>query len=195
MVNYSNGKVYKIEPINGDDGDVYFGSTTKQYLSQRMDSHRNNYKSYKNGYKSLLCGSFILFDKYGIENCNIVLLENVNAESKDQLTAREAYYIRNYKCVNKYIPLRKVKEYMDEYYIKNREKIVEKGKIYREINKEIISERMKKIYEANKEITSEKRKEKVTCECGSICRKDGLREHKKTIKHIDFINNQNSNPI
>ena len=195
MVNYSNGKVYKIEPINGDDGDVYFGSTTKEYLSQRMDTHRNNYKSYKNGHKNLLCSSFILFDKYGIENCNIVLLENVNAESKDQLTAREAYYIRNYKCVNKCIPLRKVKEYMDEYYIKNREKIVEKGKIYREINKEIISKRRKKIYEANKEITSEKRKEKVTCECGSICRKDGLREHKKTIKHIDFINNQNSNPI
>ena len=143
MVNYSNGKVYKIEPIYGDEGEVYFGSTTKQYLSQRMDSHRNNYKSYKNGYKSLLCGSFILFDKYGIENCKIVLLENVIAESKDQLTAREAYYIRNYKCVNKYIPLRKVKEYMEEYYTKNRKKLVKNKKEYYNKNKEIIWEKIK----------------------------------------------------
>jgi len=180
MVNYSNGKVYKIEPIYGDEGEVYFGSTTKQYLSQRMDSHRNNYKSYKNGYKSLLCGSFILFDKYGIENCKIVLLENVIAESKDQLTAREAYYIRNYKCVNKYIPLRKVKEYMEEYYTKNREKLVKNKKEY---------------YNKNKEIICEKIKVKVTCECGSICRKDGITEHKKSKKHINFINNQNLNPI
>jgi len=35
----------------------------------------------------------------------------------------------------------------------------------------------------------------VTCECGSICRKDLLVKHKKTIKHTDFINNQNLNPI
>ena len=41
MVNYSNGKVYKIEPISGgEEGDVYIGSTTKRYLSQRMNTHR-----------------------------------------------------------------------------------------------------------------------------------------------------------
>ena len=42
MINYSNGKIYKIEPINGEDGDVYVGSTTKEYLSQWMATHRNN---------------------------------------------------------------------------------------------------------------------------------------------------------
>ena len=32
MVNYNNGKIYKIEPIvDHDEGDIYFGSTTKQY--------------------------------------------------------------------------------------------------------------------------------------------------------------------
>ena len=67
--------------------------------------------------------------------------------------------------INKNIPLRKANEYMVEYHIKN------------------------------KEIILEKKKEKVTCECGSICRKDGITEHKKSKKHIDFINNQNLNPI
>ena len=41
MVNYNNGKIYKIEPIvDHDEGDIYIGSTTKQYLSMRMDKHR-----------------------------------------------------------------------------------------------------------------------------------------------------------
>ena len=31
MVNYSEGKIYKIEAINGD-GEIYIGSTTKKHL-------------------------------------------------------------------------------------------------------------------------------------------------------------------
>ena len=54
MVNYSNGKIYKIEPIcEHDEGDVYIGSTTKMYLSDRMFGHRDNYRKYKNGYKKI----------------------------------------------------------------------------------------------------------------------------------------------
>ena len=64
-----------------------------------------------------------MFEKYGI----IVLLENVNANSKDEMLAREAYYIRNFKCINKNIPLRKVNEFMNEYYKKNKDKLSEKS--------------------------------------------------------------------
>ena len=246
MVNYSNGKVYKIEPINGDDGDVYFGSTTKEYLSQRMDTHRTDYKRWKEEKRNYV-SSFSLFEKYGLENCKIILLENINANSKDELISKEAYYIRNFKCVNKVIPDRKISEFLEyysdikkikyqenkenillkckkyreenkekirekqkenykrnrehllekskEYSLKNKEKKDEYNKEYQIKNKEKICERRKELYEANKETINEKRKVKVTCECGSICRKDGLREHKKTKKHIDFINIQNSNPI
>ncbi len=48
--------------------------------------------------------SFDLFEKYGVENCKIILLENVNALTKDELRAIEGNYIRNMNCVNKYIP-------------------------------------------------------------------------------------------
>jgi len=182
MVNYSQGKVYKIESMNSkNDDDVYFGSTTKKYLSQRMDKHRATYKYWKEkGDKRRYYSVFELFEKYGVENCRIVLLENVNAESKDQLVSIESQYIRNFACVNKNIPNRKKNEYYNDNKEKNYEKSKQKGKKY---------------YEANKEVISEKRKEKVTCECGSICRKIDISSHKKTIKHIDFINNQNSNPI
>jgi hypothetical protein len=101
MVNYGNSKIYKIEPrAEHEPNEIYIGSTTKQYLSQRMDTHRNNYKSYKEG-KSNFTTSFKLFDKYGLGNCDILLLENVNATNKDELRTREAYYIRNLECVNK----------------------------------------------------------------------------------------------
>ena len=30
MVNYANGKIYKIEALNGLPEDIYFGLTTKQ---------------------------------------------------------------------------------------------------------------------------------------------------------------------
>ena len=71
MVNYSNGKIYKIESHLGDK--IYIGSTTKEYLSQRMDNHRGHYKVWKNGQGNKTT-SFELFDEYGIENCKIVSL-------------------------------------------------------------------------------------------------------------------------
>ena len=48
MINYNNGKIYKIEPIcDHDEWDIYIGSTTKQYLCQRMATHKYYYKKYK----------------------------------------------------------------------------------------------------------------------------------------------------
>ncbi len=70
MVNYNNGKIYKIEPLNGEEGDIYIGSTTKELLSQRMDTHRSDYKQFLNGKQNNIT-STKLFDKYGVENCKL----------------------------------------------------------------------------------------------------------------------------
>ena len=103
MVNYNNGKIYKIEPIcNGEEGDVYIGSTTKEYLSQRFANHKSDYKRWKNG-KAGKTFSYEIFDKYGFENCHIVLLELVNVNSKDELLAREGFFMKLMPCVNKKI--------------------------------------------------------------------------------------------
>lgn len=146
MVNYGKGKVYKIEPIcEHDAGKIYIGSTTKDYLSQRMDTHRSNYKQFLKG-KAKRVMSFKLFNKYGIENCRIILLESVSANNKDELSSREAYYMQNLKCVNKNIPMalknlgqveyskRSYKQNRDNYeqiskhyYQQNRDKLLSKG--------------------------------------------------------------------
>ena len=106
MVNYGNGKVYKIQPIcEHNEDEVYIGSTTKKYLSQRMDTHRSGYKRWLAG-RAGNVKSYWLFDKYNIENCRIVLIESVCANDKDELDSREAYHIQNIKCVNKNVFMR-----------------------------------------------------------------------------------------
>ena len=119
MVNYANGKIYKIEAIDGV-GDVYIGSTTKMYLSSRMDAHRHDYEGWKLGCKNFTkVSSFDVFDKYNIDNCHIVLLETFPCGSVDELRAREAYHIRNTPCTNKNIPGRT----RQQYRVDNKEKI------------------------------------------------------------------------
>jgi hypothetical protein len=144
MVNYNNGKIYKIESHLGDK--VYIGSTTKELLSQRMTAHRKSFNTWKQGKRDLTT-SFLLFDEYGIENCSMVLLELCPCETKDVLHAREAHYIRTVQCVNKMIPQRTQKEYK----LDNKEKIKEDSKEYYSKNKEIITEKHKSYYEDNKE--------------------------------------------
>lgn len=114
MTNYNNSKIYKIIPnITDDNNDVYIGSTTKKYLCERMASHRNSYKRWKEA-KTNKTFSFLLFDKYGVENCKIVLIEEIKCNSKDELRAKEAEYIKNNICINKNVPNRSSIEYYFE---------------------------------------------------------------------------------
>ncbi len=113
MVNYGLGKIYKIEPVSGgDEGDIYVGSTTKELLSQRMANHRSDYKRWKNGMGGKIT-SYDIFEKYGLENCQITLLEQVNATCKDELNSRERHYIESMACVNRIVIGRTNQEYQE----------------------------------------------------------------------------------
>jgi hypothetical protein len=158
MVNYNNGKIYKIEAINGDEGDIYIGSTTNDLLSKRMAKHRINYKNWKKNMYGKTA-NFELFDKYGVENCIIILIENVNAKSSDELKAREAFYIKSMSCVNKYMPFRSEvenKEYRKNYRIENKDVISDKRKIYYDKNKDILLLKQKEMRNNNVEKEAER---------------------------------------
>jgi hypothetical protein len=166
---YSKGKIYKVEPIcEHDEGDIYIGSTTKDYLSQRMVKHKSTYKEWKNGKQPYMMSIYKVFDKYCIENCNIVLLEYVNAKDFNELSAREAYYIKTLKCVNKFIPLRTDAQYRKD----NIDEILQRERRYRQDNKLKINER---------------KNQKYNCECGSVCRKGGKGRHNKSIRHQEYL--------
>jgi hypothetical protein len=165
MVNYANSKIYQIVPLDGENGDVYIGATTKQYLSQRMQAHRDAYKQWKTG-KGSNVSSYRIFDKYGVENCSILLLEEVNAASKDELSAREGYYIRTMQCLNKVIMGRtpaeyylknsdKISEQRREYYLKNTDKLNECNREYRLKNSDKISEQKREYYLKNTDKVNE----------------------------------------
>ena len=156
MVNYQNSKIYKIVSDNGNK--IYIGSTTKQYLSQRMNKHRSDYKEWLKAESSRRTShvrSFDLFEEYGLENCKIILIESFPCNSKDELIAQEAHYIRTIECVNKVIPNRKQKEYKED----NKEWIKEKNKKFYEEHKEEMYERHKAYYKAYREKNKEKIKE------------------------------------
>ena len=71
-----------------------------------MSGHRHKYQRYLKGLKDNT-SSFYLFDKYGVENCKIELLELYPCNSKAELTAREGHHQRNNDCVNIQIAGRK----------------------------------------------------------------------------------------
>ena len=106
MVNYNNGKIYKIEDLAGEM--CYIGSTTKDYLSKRMVQHRSLYKRWKDGKCVSNISVFKMFEKYGLDQCRIVLIELVPCDKKDELLKREAHYIRTLYYIHMYISIRTI---------------------------------------------------------------------------------------
>jgi hypothetical protein len=93
---YLNGKIYKITNTINDD--IYIGST-RRGLNKRFTEHKSKYKCYlKQTYRYV--SYFKLFEKYGIENCNIILIKNYPCNSKTELEIEEGKIIRNNTCVN-----------------------------------------------------------------------------------------------
>ena len=127
-----------------ETGKTYYGST-KQTLKRRLKGHKDK--------KNCSCKDFI--------NPKIELLETCE---KEQQKEREGYYVRNFECVNIYIPDRTVKEWFKDNDITHKEN-------------------QKKWYEDNKE----KRKKKIKCECGLMVSNAYLTNHKKTKKHLKLI--------
>jgi hypothetical protein len=137
MVNYGESKIYRI--VCNTTGLVYYGSTLNR-LSRRLGQHKASYKGFKNGSGKFLTSYKVLEN----DNFEIILVENCPCNSKEELHARERFYIENNECVNIVVPLRTAQEYEIDnhekrlkYYADNREKINERHKEYQQLNPEI----------------------------------------------------------
>ncbi len=143
MVNYQNGKIYKL--CNNVDDEIYVGSTCNP-LRIRKGQHKSQAKTQLNRevYKHL--------NEVGWENVEIILIENHACESKDELHKRERYWIDTLKpSLNKVIPTRTQKEWKEA----NIEAVSQRDKKYREATRE----KRKKKYQENKEVILQKQKE------------------------------------
>jgi hypothetical protein len=175
MVNYENGKIYKI--VDNTNGDTYIGSTTQKYLVQRLSSHVYDAKTNEN----VTSKQIILNGDY-----NIILIENYPCKSKDELHARERHFIETMECVNKVIPTRTIAEWREEnkeqlkqnkveYYQNNKETINKINAEYYEKNKEHFKQYKAEYYKDNKEIIlkyREKNKEIIKQKKAEYCEKN-----------------------
>jgi hypothetical protein len=189
MPDYKRSKIYTIR-CKTDDSLIYVGSTVET-LSSRLSKHKFDFK---------LKPQIILYSH--VQDWNdwyIELYEDFPCERKEQLLQREGQVIREIGTLNKKIQGRSHEETCKAYREENKEKEklrhqkyyhenINKIKEYYLTNRDKLNEQKKSHYHENKEeINSKKREEKITCECGSIVRKDGLQEHKQSKKHQEYI--------
>ena len=140
---YENGKIYMIE--SPSQNLIYYGSTCLS-LSKRLSSHKKAAKRYQDGKRNLTTSFKIL--EY--PDHKIVLVENYPCKTKEELVAREAYYIRNNECVNKVIPQRTHKE----WYETNKERITADQIEWQKNNKEKLKQYQRDYYYRKKKLIS-----------------------------------------
>jgi len=167
MRDYSKAKIYKIEC--NVTNDVYYGSTTSS-LSDRLLLHKSKRD----------CSAINIIDR-GNYTCKII--EEFPCKSRQELEARESYYIRNNLCINIRVPGRTKKEWCED----NIEYVKQKAKDYREDNKEKYKQYHKEYRKANIEILKSKQNEKLTCDCGGKYTRRNYSHHCKTKKHQDYL--------
>jgi hypothetical protein len=83
------------------------------------------------------------------------------------------------------------KEYNKQYYEENKDELSEQKKQYYEENKDELSEKMKQYHKEHKDEINEKNRQKVTCECGCIVTRKALSTHRRSKKHINFMEKLN----
>ena len=155
MVNYQNGKVYKI--INENNEIIYIGSTAEEKLCKRYAKH-----------------------KLKAPNHKIILIENYSCNSKEELRKREQEIIEEHNnLLNKqraYNSEEDKKQYDKKYSKEYRE---DNKDYYKEYHKKYYEEN-KKYYENNKIEILEKAKQKVNCpHCNCEIQQGNLKRHQK----------------
>jgi hypothetical protein len=94
MPDYSRGKIYRLICDNPDL--FYIGSTTQQYLCNRYQQHKQDFKKGKG------ITSKKLFEA---GNVKIELLELFSCSCKEELLFRERHWIEQLDCINKMKPI------------------------------------------------------------------------------------------
>jgi hypothetical protein len=173
-MNYTNGKVYKVTGM--DPNDLYcVGTTTKKYLSQRMTKLRADYIAWKDS-KHSHQKVYDIFDKYGVDNCRIILLETCSVSSKDELRSRG----QSFKDLLALLPSK-------ENAIRDEGEVHKKlqRRNYYQNHKDESLERTKQWYEENKERVNNKKNEDVHCDiCNCDMTRSSMGRHLKSTKHL-----------
>lgn len=156
---YNHSSIYKI--ISSKTELIYIGSTTKT-LAQRLAGHKYDYKYHlKHSTTKGIVSSFGLLE---LGDCEILLLESVNCNNKDELNAKEREWIDKFKniCINVARPTItqvECKDYKKQWYESNKEELIAKQKERYLANKEELTAKHKERYLANRDLINQRRRE------------------------------------
>ena len=184
------GSIYIIRSKDLSLHDIYVGSCKD--FRKRMCIHKYNCCNEKyHGYNLKLYkfiranGGWDNFCMEEIDTCDVERLRQTEQEYIDKLNPSlnelRAYRSEEY-C----------KEYQQNWKKNNRDRINQWARKRYDRDREKCVERVKKYNKENKDKIKEKRMKKINCDCGSIVSKSGISEHKRTIKHKNYIQSLSS---
>lgn len=190
MPDYQLGKIYKI--VDNTNNNVYIGSTCKS-LKRRLSGHVGDYKKFIKGNRE----NTTSFDIIKNDDYDIILIDNYSCDYKDELLARERYWCKKIKCVNKNKPglfneLGQV-EYKKQYYVEHRDHLKEKVKQYYNDHEQYYVEHRENINKYHKQYYNEHKdrlNEKQYCVCGGSYNLTNKSKHMKTSKHIEYVKSE-----
>lgn len=163
------GSIYGIS-ANGSSK-IYIGSTI-QALKTRLSSHVSYYNAGTKGNGKKSTNSWDIFKEYGVNNCSIFLIEEVEVPTVEELRRIEGNYIKSTPgCVNRCIPGRTTKEYYND-------------------NKELINRRTRIYHGKHRDTINKRSSTPMNCRlCGDRTTYSHLRRHQQTKKCSNKILN------
>ena len=168
-IKYTDGKIYKI--ISSQTDQLYIGSTI-QPLSKRLYEHRRHFQNHKEGSYHYVSS----FDMIAYDDHAIILIENYSCKTKEQLLAREQFWIDEFRqnlSKKQKNALTDYKAYSKQYYNDHREDLIRKESIRNQ-----------------KPEIKEKRKQKVYCEyCDVSIGYPDVADHRRAKYHCTNVKN------
>ena len=199
MTNYENTVMYKI--VNYEVPEfIYIGHTTnfikRKFLHKSMCNNpcgiHYNIKLY-----------LTIREHGGWLDWNMIEIKKFPCTTKQEACIEEDRLMIEFSSNLNMVRAYRSYDDKKDYYLNNKEKIYEVKKLYSINNKDLILARYNNYYANNKEIVNkrravryvinkdlinEKRREKIECECGCVLAKANMADHKKTIKHMNLLN-------
>jgi len=153
MLDYANGKIYKI--VNDIDDQFYVGSTAN--FSKRLKHHQDKSRDQSKGKLHTLMRT------HGNDHFEIILIEDFPCTNSKELRTREDYYIKLLKptlnSIGAILDVEKVKQKVKEYAIKHKNEKREYDIKYRAMNEDKIRERKLKWFQDNEERVRKQKQE------------------------------------
>jgi uncharacterized UPF0160 family protein len=142
------GRVYKIISTQGNE--CYVGSTFNT-TRDRFKEHKKQYNEWQENKARSKTSSFNLFEKYGFENCRMILIKEYEVCDREHLNVYETLWIKKLQAINEIEPAGGLlkSQRKKQWYNNNKEKCLQKNKENYLANKSKIQQQQKDYHRSN----------------------------------------------